>query len=86
MNPTETQLIEEGWSALVERLGSVEATRFVMLLDRRTGGAMQHLHYIQSNITPNTTRHQKHHARYSSFAPHNEELNHSGAGNYREHF
>lgn len=48
MNPSEARLIEEGWAALVERLGLAEATRFVMLLDRRTGGALQHLHYIRS--------------------------------------
>ncbi|MEF3273612.1 MAG: hypothetical protein K6356_04310 [Chloroflexus sp.] len=43
MNQSETRLIEEGWKALVERLGVVNASRFVMLLDRRTGGALQHL-------------------------------------------
>lgn len=43
MTQTEMRLIEEGWDALVERLGMAEATRFVMLLDRRTGGALQHL-------------------------------------------
>ncbi|MGB9738470.1 hypothetical protein [Chloroflexus sp.] len=43
MNQTETRLIEEGWAALVERLGLVNASRFVMLLDRRTGDARQHL-------------------------------------------
>jgi hypothetical protein len=43
MTQAELRLIEEGWEALVDRLGVVEATRFVMLLDRRTGGALQHL-------------------------------------------
>ncbi|OAN45960.1 hypothetical protein A6A03_01485 [Chloroflexus islandicus] len=43
MNQSETRLIEEGWAALVERLGLANASRFVMLLDRRTGGARQHL-------------------------------------------
>jgi len=43
MTQTELRLIEEGWDALVERLGMAEATRFIMLLDRRTGGALQHL-------------------------------------------
>ncbi len=43
MNQAETRLIEEGWAALVERLGLANASRFVMLLDRRTGGALQHL-------------------------------------------
>jgi hypothetical protein len=43
MTQAEMRLIEEGWDALVERLGTAEATRFVMLLDRRTGGALQHL-------------------------------------------
>ncbi len=48
MTQAEMRLIEEGWEALVERLGLAEATRFVMLLDRRTGGAMQHLHALWS--------------------------------------
>lgn len=48
MTQAEMRLIEEGWDALVERLGLAEATRFVMLLDRRTGGAMQHLHALWS--------------------------------------
>ncbi|MGQ9482474.1 hypothetical protein [Chloroflexus sp.] len=43
MNQAETRLIEEGWAALVERLGLANASRFIMLLDRRTGGARQHL-------------------------------------------
>lgn len=43
MTQAELRLIEEGWDALVERLGTAEAARFVMLLDRRTGGALQHL-------------------------------------------
>ncbi len=43
MTQAELRLIEEGWDALVDRLGVAEATRFVMLLDRRTGGALQHL-------------------------------------------
>ena len=52
MTQAEVRLIEEGWAALVERLGLAEATRFVMLLDRRTGGAMQHLQYLWSGTTP----------------------------------
>ncbi|WP_129628070.1 hypothetical protein [Candidatus Oscillochloris fontis] len=48
MTQTEMRLIEEGWDALVERLGIAEATRFVMLLDRRTGGALQHLRTLWS--------------------------------------
>jgi hypothetical protein len=48
MTQMEIRLIEEGWSALVERLGLAEATRFVMLLDRRTGGALQHLQHLWS--------------------------------------
>jgi hypothetical protein len=48
MTQAEMRLIEEGWDALVERLGLAEATRFVMLLDRRTGGAMQHFHALWS--------------------------------------
>jgi hypothetical protein len=48
MTQAEMRLIEEGWDALVERLGLAEATRFVMLLDRRTGGALQHLRALWS--------------------------------------
>ncbi|MEI6778307.1 MAG: hypothetical protein WCK70_15515 [Chloroflexales bacterium] len=48
MTQAEMRLIEEGWDALVERLGHAEATRFVMLLDRRTGGAVQHLRTLWS--------------------------------------
>jgi hypothetical protein len=64
MNSAETRLIEEGWAALVERLGLVEATRFVMLIDRRTGGALQHLHYIRSGPPShiNQHNHQRDHA------------------------
>ncbi|MFV9505564.1 MAG: hypothetical protein AB4911_13495 [Oscillochloridaceae bacterium umkhey_bin13] len=46
MTQAELRLIEEGWDALVERLGAAEAARFVMLLDRRTGGALQHLRVL----------------------------------------
>lgn len=49
MTQTEIRLIEEGWAALVEQLGLAEATRFVMLLDRRTGGARQYLQQLWSN-------------------------------------
>lgn len=49
MTQAEMRLIEEGWDALVERLGTAEATRFVMLLDRRTGGALQHLRALWSS-------------------------------------
>jgi hypothetical protein len=48
MTQTELRLIEEGWGALVDRMGIAEATRFVMLLDRRTGGALQHLRHLWS--------------------------------------
>jgi len=54
MTQAEMRLIEEGWEALVERLGLAEATRFVMLLDRRTGGALQHLRHLWS--TPQQRR------------------------------
>lgn len=54
MTQAEMRLIEEGWEALVERLGLAEATRFVMLLDRRTGGALQHLRHLWS--TPQQQR------------------------------
>jgi hypothetical protein len=49
MTQTELRLIEEGWGALVDRMGLAEATRFVMLLDRRTGGALQHLRHLWSD-------------------------------------
>ncbi|NJN16925.1 MAG: hypothetical protein HC822_11975 [Oscillochloris sp.] len=49
MTQAEKRLIEEGWEALVERLGLTEATRFVMLLERRTGGAVQHLRELWSS-------------------------------------
>ena len=54
MNQAEIRLIEEGWTALVERLGLAEATRFVMLLDRRTGGALQHLQHLWSGTVTGT--------------------------------
>jgi hypothetical protein len=52
MTQAEMRLIEAGWDALVDRLGMVEATRLVMLLDRRTGGALQHLRALST--MPNT--------------------------------
>ena len=48
MTQGEIRLIEEGWDVLVEQLGLAEATRFVMLLDRRTGGALRHLQHLWS--------------------------------------
>ncbi|MGQ9925590.1 MAG: hypothetical protein ACUVS4_01845 [Chloroflexaceae bacterium] len=48
MTQAEMRLIEQGWEALVERLGVAEAMRFVMLLDRRTGGALQHMRILWS--------------------------------------
>jgi hypothetical protein len=48
MTQAEQRLIEQGWEALVERLGVAEATRFIMLLDRRTGGALQHMRTLWS--------------------------------------
>ena len=48
MTQAEIRLIESGWDVLVEQLGLAEATRFVMLLDRRTGGALQHLQHLWS--------------------------------------
>lgn len=57
MTQAEMRLIEEGWAALVERLGLAEATRFVMLLDRRTGGALQHLRALWSTPTVGQPRH-----------------------------
>jgi hypothetical protein len=49
MTQAEQRLIEQGWEALVDRLGVAEATRFVMLLDRRTGGALQHMRTLWSS-------------------------------------
>ena len=48
MTQAEQQLIEQAWNALVAQLGVAEATRFVMLLDRRTGGALQHMRELWS--------------------------------------
>lgn len=48
MTQAEMRLIEQGWEALVERLGVAEAMRFVMLLDRRTGSALQHMRTLWS--------------------------------------
>lgn len=59
MTQAEQRLIEQGWAALVERLGVAEATRFVMLLDRRTGGALQHMRTLWS--TPRVSHTQGHH-------------------------
>ncbi len=50
MTQAEQRLIEQGWETLVERLGVAEATRFVMLLDRRTGGALQHMRELWSSV------------------------------------
>ncbi|MCU0492931.1 MAG: hypothetical protein MUD01_15175 [Chloroflexaceae bacterium] len=52
MTQAELGLIEQGWDALVERLGLAEATRFVMLLDRRTGSALQHLQHLWAGHNP----------------------------------
>jgi hypothetical protein len=49
MNASEQELLERGWAALVEQLGRTDATRFVMLLDRRTGMGVQHLQHIWAN-------------------------------------
>lgn len=56
MTQAEMRLIEEGWETLVERLGVAEATRFVMLLDRRTGGALQHLRALWTSPLPGQQR------------------------------
>lgn len=63
MNGNETRLIEAGWAVLVEQLGLTEATRFIMLLDRRTGGGLQH---IQRNWpdTRTTTAHKRYERLY----------------------
>jgi hypothetical protein len=60
MTQAEQRLIEQGWEALVERLGVAEATRFVMLLDRRTGGALQHMRTLWSS-TPVASSQQRRH-------------------------
>ncbi len=52
MNAAEKELLERGWGALVERLGQAEATRFVMLLDRRTGSGVQHLQRLAMEARP----------------------------------
>lgn len=52
MNAAEKELLERGWVALVERLGHAEATRFVMLLDRRTGSGVQHLQRLSMEARP----------------------------------
>ncbi len=67
MTQAELRLIEEGWEVLVERLGVAEATRFVMLLDRRTGGALQHLHSHWMNF-PRKQRHLPSHNQHQHFS------------------
>lgn len=52
MNATEKELLERGWAALVDQLGHADATRFVMLLDRRTGGGVQHLQRLAMEARP----------------------------------
>jgi len=56
MTQAEQRLIEQGWDALVAQLGVVDATRFVMLLDRRTGGALQHLRVLWAAPAPRDQR------------------------------
>jgi hypothetical protein len=56
MTQAEQRLIEQGWDALVAQLGMVDATRFVMLLDRRTGGALQHLRVLWAAPAPSEQR------------------------------
>ncbi len=68
MTQMEIRLIEEGWTALVERLGVAEATRFVMLLDRRTGGALQHLQHLWSGTAVGMTNHRSHNVTRSRSA------------------
>lgn len=58
MTQAEMRLIEQGWEALVEQLGTAEATRFVMLLDRRTGSALQHLRALWSGPFDGAQRRQ----------------------------
>jgi hypothetical protein len=59
MTQAEQRLIEQGWEALVERLGVAEATRFVMLLDRRTGGALQHMRTLWSTPLPGQSQQRR---------------------------
>ncbi|MEI8167366.1 MAG: hypothetical protein WCG26_13375 [Chloroflexales bacterium] len=68
MTQAEMRLIEEGWDALVERLGMAEATRFVMLLDRRTGGALQHLRALWTSPNAQKQPHATHTLHGRSFA------------------
>jgi hypothetical protein len=56
MTQAEQRLIEQGWDALVAEMGVVDATRFVMLLDRRTGGALQHLRVLWAAPAPGQQR------------------------------
>jgi hypothetical protein len=56
MTQAEQRLIEQGWDALVAEMGVVDATRFVMLLDRRTGGALQHLRVLWAAPAPSQQR------------------------------
>jgi hypothetical protein len=59
MNAAEARLIEEGWAALVDRLGLAEATRFVMLLDRPSGSGLQHLRSLQSSVPTTLPTHKR---------------------------
>ena len=56
MTQAEQRLIEQGWEALVAEMGVMDATRFVMLLDRRTGGALQHLRVLWAAPTSGQRR------------------------------
>jgi hypothetical protein len=64
MNQAEMRLVEQGWEALVERLGPEEAVRFVMLLDRRTGAGLQYLRSLWS-----TPASRKYHRSIAPVAP-----------------
>lgn len=59
MNWSEKELIEEGWQVLVENMGIVDAIRFVMLLDRRSGNGLQYLYQLQG-LTPSWHYRQRH--------------------------
>lgn len=77
MNLTEARLIEQGWAALVERLGLAEATRFIMLLDRRTGGALQHLDYMRPGTHYKANRTYETYTNDGHFFSHTDEAGNS---------
>lgn len=84
---TEQELIEQGWAALVERLGLAEANRFIMLLDRRSGFGLRHLRSIQSlsrdNSHPSYYNGDYYHETNGTY--HNGHNGHNGNGAHHLH-